>query len=353
MKHTTDSQRVVLLDVLRVSLALLIFMFHSNMHFDCQYGLLNDFVSAGALAMTGFFLLSGYSLRLVYGEKNLMEKKELGRFYLKRILGILPLYYAFALLYIIILGKETFAQNMLLLPIEALGIQSTFSSLFGCSHNGGSWFISCLLLGYLVYPFLQTVIKQLTNKQKVLLIVLLISIDLYAVVISNTFSTYWLYDNPFYRIIEFTIGLLVADINTTNYKLISFLRSYWVLAIICIVFLASVSVVNHFYHIKDFMIYNWIALPCFVIMLCSMGSTRVAWLEQSRLLSYASKISYAFFLFQPFVWKVGRWLVKHTGYDNNWLRISFAFSSCVVVSVLMYEIVQKRIVGYIRKRYNI
>ena len=64
-------------------------------------------------------------------------------------------------------------------------------------------------------------IKQLTNKQKVLLIVLLISIDLYAVVIRNTFSTYWLYDNPFYRVIEFTIGLLVADIKlqTTNYKL--------------------------------------------------------------------------------------------------------------------------------------
>ena len=37
-------QRVVLLDVLRVTLALLIYMFHSKINFQCNYGVLNDFV---------------------------------------------------------------------------------------------------------------------------------------------------------------------------------------------------------------------------------------------------------------------------------------------------------------------
>lgn len=57
--------RVVGLDLLRISLALLIFLFHSHIHIlKCDYGIMNGFISMGAIAMTGFFLLSGYTLNL-------------------------------------------------------------------------------------------------------------------------------------------------------------------------------------------------------------------------------------------------------------------------------------------------
>lgn len=344
-------QRLVLLDILRVFFALLIYMFHSNMHFQCSYGLLNDFVSVGALAMTGFFMLSGYVLRFVYGERNLLGKKELKNFYVKRLLGVLPLYYFIAIFYVVFLGKETVAENLMLLPIEALGMQSTFTSLFGVTHNGGTWFISCLLLGYLIYPFLQTVIKQLDTRQKILLIVSLVGIELWAVVIRQVFHTSRLYENPFYRIMELAIGLLVADVNmTSNGKLLNVLRSWGVLAITSCVMIVGVSAVNHFYHIRDYMILNWIVLPCFVVMLFAMGSKSVKWMEKSRLLGYASKISYAFFLSQFFAWPVGRWFVELIGYNQNWVRIVFTFSFCVILSMSMYEIVQKRMLGFVQRR---
>lgn len=283
-------QRLVLLDIFRIALALLIFMFHSNMHFHCSFGFLNDFVSVGALAMTGFFLLSGYSLRLVYGGRKLMEKKELGKFYLKRIVGVVPLYYTLAVLYIIFLGEETLLENLMLLPIEALGLQSTFLSLFGVTHNGGTWFISCLLIGYLIYPFLQTVVMQLSLRQKIALMVLLFGVELWAIVIKNVFSTWWLYDNPFYRIIEFSIGLLVADINmTANGKIMDVLRSWTMLAVSSVTMFVSVSVVNHHFGISDLMLLNWIVLPCFAIMLFALGSKSVKWLEKSWLVNYAAK----------------------------------------------------------------
>lgn len=349
-----NKKRVILLDVFRVCMALLIFMFHSRIHFGCSYGLLNHFVSVGALAMTGFFLLSGYVLRLVYGENDLLIKNELLKFYLKRLLCILPLYYAVSLLYIVFIGKETLFENLYLFPIEALGLQSTFASLFGMSHNDGTWFISCLLLGYLVYPFLQHVTKQLNTKYKILLIVVLMWVELWAAVIRTKFNIGSIYANPFYRIIEFAIGLLVADINlTAEGRMLNRLRSWFVFALTVVALLVGISVINYFYDTNDYMLLNWIVLPCFVIMFFGMGYNEVKWLEKSHVLGYSSELSYAFFLSQFFVWPLGRWFVERLGCDNNWIRILFSFSLCFIISVLMYEIVQRRMIGFIRKKYKI
>ena len=57
---TDRGGRAVGLDLMRISMALLVFMFHSRCHvLHCSYGFLNLFVDMGAVAMTGFFLLSG------------------------------------------------------------------------------------------------------------------------------------------------------------------------------------------------------------------------------------------------------------------------------------------------------
>ena len=62
---SSSSHRAIGLDLMRISLALLIFAFHSRIHvLQCNYGLLNGFIDMGAIAMTGFFLLSGYALFL-------------------------------------------------------------------------------------------------------------------------------------------------------------------------------------------------------------------------------------------------------------------------------------------------
>ena len=246
--------RIAGLDMLRISLAILIYMFHSRMHFGCSYSCLNGFVSVGAIAMTGFFLLSGYSLRLVYGDKNLIEKHNLGKFYLKRILGIIPLYYFFAILFILFCGEESLLDNILLFPIEVLGLQSTFTSLFGVTHNGGTWFISCIILAYLIYPFIQFISKQLSSRYVLLLLILLVFLDIWGAVISRRFNTAWTYDNPFYRIAEFTCGVLVAQMNMEyDNKLSNFMRSWG--ALVCSVLFLFIGVLfaRYFLHFRDYM----------------------------------------------------------------------------------------------------
>lgn len=321
------------------------------MHFGCSYSYLNDFVSVGALAMTGFFLLSGYALRLVYGNQDLIEKNNLGRFYVKRLLGVIPLYYFFALLFILLLGKESITDNLLLFPIEALGLQTTFTSLFGVTHNGGTWFISCILLAYLIYPLLQTICKYMKANHKVILLILLILLDIWGVIISNRFNTAWTYDNPFYRIVEFTCGLLVADINMEyDSKILKILRSWGVLILSLVVLIVGVSLVCRYLQYEDYMLYNIIVLPCFAVMLFPLGSLKMPLLEKSNVLGYLGKISYAFYLTQFFAWKIGAWGVELIGYNHNWTRILITFMYCVAASIVAYELIQRPIVKYIKSK---
>ena len=133
------------LDLFRVVAAVMVLLFHCNIHHDSSFGPLTGFISMGAVCMTAFFMLSGYVLFLTYKDKSLVQAPALKNFYLKRVLGIFPLYLVVAMLYVVTLGQESSFQNLVLLPIEVLGLQSVFSTLFPVSHNGGTWFISCLL----------------------------------------------------------------------------------------------------------------------------------------------------------------------------------------------------------------
>ena len=139
-------------------------LFYSAIHIGCNYGIFQPFILMGAVFMTGFFMLSGYSLYYIYEEKNLLDIKYIINFYKKRLSGIMPVYYVIAILYIIFLGRETILQNIIIAPIEILGLQSAFSSLFGYSHNGGTWFISCILLCYVFFPLIQNIVKQMEIK---------------------------------------------------------------------------------------------------------------------------------------------------------------------------------------------
>ena len=137
----------------------MIFVFHSQIHFDCHYWWFDNFVQMGVIAMTAFFMLSGYSLHLSSSRKDLTKAKEIKQFYIKRLISILPLYYAVALIRVVmdlIIGRSSITEVAILFPVELFTTQSTFTTLFPYSHNGGTWFISCLIICYLAYPFLQS-----------------------------------------------------------------------------------------------------------------------------------------------------------------------------------------------------
>lgn len=258
---TIGGGRFAGLDILRVFLALLIYMFHAHTSFECDFFIFNDFVDVGAIAMTGFFILSGYCLHISSSHKDLSKLAEIKTFYLKRLITVLPLYYFIAIMYTIwatFEGLVSVRDNIILFPVETLGLQSVFSSLFGVSHNGGTWFISCILICYAVYPFIQQLLSQIGSKSKLFMAIVFCGILFYAPFVRKAFHLQEIYTNPFFRLLEFTIGVIVAQLNyaSVNNKILDFLKTRTSLIILSVFFFVAVTFARRIGVPADYMLYD-------------------------------------------------------------------------------------------------
>lgn len=349
---TYQTKRNIGLDLFRVSLALLIFLFHSNMHFDCHYGIFDHFARMGAIAMTGFFMLSGYALNL--SNKNVLtDISEYKKFLLKRLISIVPLYYFVAIIHVLFFSSDSWQSELLLFPIEALGLQSFFSSLFTVSHNGGTWFISCLLPCYLLFPFLQWLFRNLSGKEKIVLGGAILSILFISPIVQRHFMLASIYDNPFFRILEFSIGVLIAVLHDEKHEWmrLDIFRNKLILLLTVALLVTGVSYGDIFFPGCDYMLMNWVVLPCLIVMFLIFRNVSFRNLDRSRLLQYLSKLSYAFFLAQFYVWTISSIVVFHLiRRDDNLTRIIVSFLSCLAVSILLHEVIEKNFTKLLKKK---
>lgn len=88
--------------------------------------------------------------------------------------------------------------------------------MHGFLFNDNCWYISALFVLYLLFPFYNELVKQLDRKMKWILCVFLwlLSVGIYFYLVFCTeyvFLDY--YPNPFLRLPEFLIGMLLADLS--------------------------------------------------------------------------------------------------------------------------------------------
>ncbi len=338
------------LDLFRVVAAVMVLLFHCNIHHGNDFGALTGFVSMGAVFMTAFFMLSGYVLFLTYKDKSLVQGGTLKKFYLKRVFGIFPLYLIVAVLYVVTLGQESVFQNLVLLPIEVLGLQSVFSTLFPVSHNGGTWFISCLLFAYLAFPLMQEIVKQMTTRTKWIVLAVCVAVLFWSPLVVHTFKTDSIYSNPFFRGLEFFIGVLLCSlpIKASVAKLLATWKAF-VVEILLLVAGISVAVrLNVF--VGNYMLYDWIVIPLFAFMIITLAGLKSPRLQRSAVLRYASAASYAFFLAQTFNTEIENWLFATCGIQNNVLQIIMSVALCAVMAIALHELVEKPCAKVLKKK---
>lgn len=306
---------------------------------------MTDFISVGSIAMVGFFMLSGYVLNLSYGGKDLGNWDEMKKFYLKRFIAIYPLYIVVGTLFVIMMimaGKQTVTDNVILMPIEILGIQALFSgSLFSYAHNGGTWFVSCLFMCYLLFPIILLWTRRLTKQKRNVLLFVLIGLLVSIPIVAHRFNETGMYTNPFYRTIEFMVGIVLSQLNVNvQKKQNGSIIECFVLILFTLFLLVGISLFKNYRPM--------ISELCFPVIIFCIARIPFKNLQQSKVIIYLSAISYAFFLAQFFVWNPIKFLMLYTGRLSNYLLISISLVVCVVISIALHELVEKKASKYLK-----
>ena len=291
--------------------------------------------------MTMFFMLSGFSLFVNWGGISLSEPNQITRFWKKRFFGIVPMYWISSLIYVVLMiaiRKDTIKDEILLFPIEILGLQSCFASLFGFSHNGGTWFISCILICYITYPFLQELIKTIKKRTKIVMLMICSALLLYSPIVVHIYKLQRIYSNPFFRLLEFAIGMILASMKTDykDSKIMGYLYKWPAIIIASSVMVVGISlVVKLKIAISNYMVYSWICLPCFIVMLLGLSGIEFIALRNSKILKWLADVSFVFLLAQLYSNTVSKMIIGRYSIDSNLCKIMIGWISCIVFALVL------------------
>lgn len=349
-------KRLVGLDCLRVFYAAVICAFHTSIHLGCNYGFLQMFIENGAVLMTSFFMLSGFALSISQKEAS---DGNLVKFYKKRIIAILPIYYICAfgsdlvgILYSIINGdvKDKIQHVIFLAPIEALGLQSIFDTLFPYNHNGGTWFISCLLICYAFFPFIILLLKKIQIQHRIILGIILFGIVVYASFIVKWLNISGIYTNPFIRLFEFIIGVILGlNWNEQRGMFKAGLKRIIWFILGFVVLVAGITVASIYFKFENFMLYSWIVIPCTAWMIST--SVQIETKSSNRVLKYLSELSYSFFLAQLFSNNFSKLLLKEFNVTNSVLKIGVGWISCIVIALVLHHFIELPVTNRLKRKY--
>ena len=303
--------------------------------------------------MSGFFMLSGAVLYYRYGDRRVFDNG-LKMFYLKRFLSILPLYWVVTILYF--LDNPVGADGFKMLPIEILGIQALFPVDFYMVHNGGTWFVSCLLVCYAVFPLIVKLIEGAGRKKLIIIGILLALLDIYSLLITYRLGLVELYSTPVSRGIQFAIGCIIAATikagKDGSIRLPVYAVAAGTVAIAaCLIIIKSKMVDLGLFADADILqklaMYDVVAVPCFIIIIFLLGCLDTN--AGGKTLIYASNMAYSFFLAQLFIFERARWVFETFDIHNNKMRILIAFSICVGFAAALHFIVEKPAKAFTQK----
>lgn len=321
-----ESQKVTRLysvDVFRIICAGVVFLFHSRIHIGVNYRVFNNFIGMGHIFMVAFFMLSGFSLFYVDNERGKFKESSfypnVWGFIKRRLFNLYPGYIGLFVLHALtaILYYKNFNTKEFIigLPMELGVFQSALVGSFGYLHNGGTWFVSCIFLCYLFYPYVAHLISKNSFKNNFALLVVLYCVSSYAFLPVYKLQFASIYANPLLRFTEFIIGVLVAkafvDNKDANLAFINWLfvpLSYLILVL-------SITIGVRFLP-NAVEMYNFVAIPCFacVLYFSARLETSHGFRCFRKAISILSENTYAFFLSQFFSWIPAQYLMANSSF---------------------------------------
>ena len=293
----------------------------NDIHLYNGHYLVNELGIFGKLCVAIFVFLSGYGLTI---QANKSHKIQLGEFYKRRFSKLYLNYWFIWLIFVpigILFFQRTFDSVYINHIWEKLFIDIAGLS-FACGfygYNATWWFYSCIIILYLLFPFLY----RLLGKYNFILIMLGLGIYISPLFFFRAINQY---------LISFVLGMIAA--NGMNIKftppILIYVNKWWLLVILlgacCIrnMFGGYAILWDSFICLTGIMLYKQIKLPTSV----------------SHTLGFIGKHSMNIFLFHTFIYLY--YFKEYIFWSRNPIIIYLTLLTvCLIVSMALETIKQK------------
>lgn len=332
------------INYIRIGCMITILLFHSRIHYGLTIGLtiLDEFISIGAVAVIGFFMVSGFCLRKKYHGINIIRTGRFGNYIKKRLIGIYPIFLFLLLCTLIFnyrLGSNCI-ETLKILPMELSLLHVLLNPvLHGYFFNDNFWYISTLFILYLVFPYCNEIADGINRKKRWILCMVLPITSWYIYYLNiyppgNAFLFY--YTNPLFRIPEFFVGILATDIVDQEEVKVQ----WWQLVRGTILLGIIVHFLNRVWS-SSYNLYNIVIIPYFFLLLLAVGtmkdSTIIAVIARSRIIKYITEIGLSVYLSQSISIMM---LEKWGGTYLHNTAIAFIVLT-IIIAIFLHEVVEK------------
>lgn len=288
----------------------------------------------GYVGVTFFYILSGFIINYSFNKHLQDGQFDIKDFFVFRVFRLFPVHVLTLFSFLVLTGTFSnltteffpFISNLFL--IHALIPEQQYYFAF----NSVSWSISCELMFYISFCGLIT----LSNKALVVVLSLILSCQFYLLIFPQSLlSDHWLfYINPFFRIVDFMIGVLVCRVYfATNYMPGKLLAS--IFEISSVIFLLLMVVVATKYIDNMNVRYDLFFIPPMLAILCAFLFNNGI---LSRLLSYRlfirlGEASFAFYMIHLII--ITQMVEVLNPKINKVSSVLFYSLSCFVLSLLI------------------
>ena len=307
-----------------------------------------------ALGHAFFYALSGFILSYVYAERINANKISLGQFLKLRLSRLYPLYFL-TLLAAIPLTLELVFENTLQwwsgFFATVLMLQSFIPDTFYYfSFNSVAWSISDLFFFYLFFPVL---LRFPLKFSKAFLIQFFIAsgivVLLLMVVIPESLQHWFFYINPFLRIFDFGLGILLYNLlRKDSFQVYKPIFTYYELATIALLFLFY-STADFFPKVVRYSVYYWLPMTLFIGVFAQQKGA-VSRLLSNRVALFLGELSFGFYLWHQLILRCARRFVNHLDIAlSDWQFNSLSFILILLVCVVSYHYFERPLKQKIRQ----
>lgn len=357
-------ERIDIINLLRVIACIMVFSLHSTIFAqpDWDKGAFSFIFYTPAWAGVWiFFIISGYLMgKSFYNGKYNLTKAGIRKFYLSRLIRIVPLYY-FSIFIIIIFNDPSILriENIkYLIPL----LTFTYDGALPINPIGAAWYISTLMQLYLITPIIYKIFKNIeVNKVIIIAIIfggLVLRIMPTKLLSYNHISEIWhkfIYV-PFYMNLDlFLVGFLInkyrikskaIDIKKYTNLFITILIMF-----ICFnsyIYFKAVSTVNQsllsIYQLVFPSIYIIIIIPLLLINKLTIEQQNNINLlnnKANNIISYFAKISFGFYLWHSTILKQMQLIIIDTNPFLGFLKLQISsFIITLILSIVTYYTIE-------------